>query len=257
LLLFHVKVLILRSWSRVSAIVACRYRSGGKRKKKPFCITIVEESWVMKKTFLFLMAVSLLTASSNSFAALLFKMTSNKTSLLVGETATIEVFAYSEDAAGLNGLNSWQLSMLVSGDDAVQVVGGSISLFAPFGFDSLMSSVNSPNGAIKNLAMNSLTTPVDSTLGVGDYQKIMDFDIQGISVGQVDYSIGDAGLGFFGILRDYNPANPATWVNYFDGTFNAAASDTHFRVVPEPATLVLLGSGMAFYLLRSRKNGRV
>ena len=211
----------------------------------------------MKKTFLFLMVVCLFaTATTSSYAALYFKMTAEKTALTVGETATIEVFAYSEEAAGLNGLNGWQLSMFVSGGGGgggvVEVVPGSITLFAPFSFDSLVYSVNSPSGAITDLSLNSLTPSVDSDLGVGDYDKIAEFSIQGISAGEVIYAIGDSGLGFFGSLRDFPIPG-----NYFDGTFDTAASDTQFTIIPEPATLALLGSGISFLCLRSRKSGRL
>lgn len=212
----------------------------------------------MKKTFLFLMVVCLfMAAADTSFSALRFKMTSDKTALDIGETAVIEIFAYADDplAAGNNGLNSWQLSMLVSGDGTVAVNEGSITLSAPFSFDSLNTSINTPSGSIKDLAMNSLITPVDSALAVGDYQKIAEFSIQALSVGQVEYSIGDAGLGFFGILRDYNPADMGTWGNYLEGTFDAASSINQLTVVPEPATFVLLG-GMSLYLIRRRSFGK-
>jgi hypothetical protein len=71
----------------------------------------------------------------------------------------------------------------------------------------------------------------------------------------VTYSIGDAGLGFFGILRDYNPMSMPTWGNYLDGTFDAASSNRVFTIVPEPATLALLG-GLGFISLRSRRRGQ-
>ena len=102
----------------------------------------------------------------------------------------------------------------------------------------------------------SKTIPVNSTLGVGGYTKIAEFQIVGVNVGQATYSIADGGLGFFGILRDYNPVNPGTWGNYLDGTFDAGASDRVFSIVPEPATFALLG-GLGFFLLRSRKSGRL
>ncbi len=212
----------------------------------------------MKQTILFLTAVILFTVSSQVHAALTFKMNADKTTLALGDIASIEIFAYANDplATGQNGVNSWQISLLVSGSGVVQVVDRSIAVTAPFPNDFLTSGINSPSGSISDLAMNAKTIPVNSTLGVGGYTKIAEFQIVGVNVGQATYSIADGGLGFFGILRDYNPVNPGTWGNYLDGTFDAGASDHVFSIVPEPATFALLG-GLGFFLLRSRKSGRL
>lgn len=212
----------------------------------------------MKQTILFLTAVILFTVSSQVHAALTFKMNADKTTLALGDIASIEIFAYANDplATGQNGVNSWQISLLVSGSGVVQVVDRSIAVTAPFPNDFLTSGINSPSGSISDLAMNAKTIPVNSTLGVGGYTKIAEFQIVGVNVGQATYSIADGGLGFFGILRDYNPVNPGTWGNYLDGTFDAGASDRVFSIVPEPATFALLG-GLGFFLLRSRKSGRL
>jgi hypothetical protein len=221
---------------------------------EPMC----KEYRVMKQTILFLTAVILFTVSSQVHAALTFKMNADKTTLALGDIASIEIFAYANDplATGQNGVNSWQISLLVSGSGVVQVVDGSIAVTAPFPNDFLTSGINSPSGSISDLAMNAKTIPVNSTLGVGGYTKIAEFQIVGVNVGQATYSIADGGLGFFGILRDYNPVNPGTWGNYLDGTFDAGASDRVFSIVPEPATFALLG-GLGFFLLRSRKSGRL
>lgn len=212
----------------------------------------------MKKTFLFLVAVCLFAAAASDLhaALLLVKMNADKTTLAIGETATIELYAHAPVAAGLNGLNTWQLSMLVGGDGAVSVLESSIAYTVPFTYDTLITSVNSPAGSIKDISISPKNPPEDSNLGVGGFTKIAEFVIEAVGAGQVTYTIGDAGVGggFFGILRDYNPMDPGD--NYLDGSFELIGSDNQFTIVPEPATFALLG-GMGLILLRSRKSGRL
>ena len=88
----------------------------------------------MKQTILFLTAVILFTVSSQVHAALTFKMNADKTTLALGDIASIEIFAYANDplATGQNGVKSWQISLLVSGSGVVQVVDGSIAVTASF-----------------------------------------------------------------------------------------------------------------------------
>ncbi len=189
--------------------------------------------------------------SASSSAALYFKMTADKTVLAVGETAVVSLFAYAEEASGLNGLNNWQMSVNVSGSGTLTVVSGSVSVVKPFAADVLVGSVNSPLGAIRDLSLTAIPPGIDSSLGVGGYHKIAEFTVEAVGVGQVLYTLGNGGSGFGGILRDYNPLNAATWGNMLEGVFNAAESERVFTIIPEPMTLVLLGS-MGLIALNTR-----
>ena len=214
----------------------------------------------MKKTFLFLMVVGLfLTTSSSLHAALNFRMTIDKPVIGINETALIELYAHSEEAGDMNGLNNWQLGLIVTGTGEVEVVTDSveIELFTPFDIsvaDSGYENINSPNGSIEDLTMQSDIPGTSTTFCVEGYDKIAEFEVRGIIAGEVEYMIGDYDGGFFGILRDFTP--PFDPDNYFDGTFDIASSDTQITVVPEPASLALLG-GMSFFLLRRRNTDRI
>ncbi|HOK66282.1 MAG TPA: PEP-CTERM sorting domain-containing protein [Anaerohalosphaeraceae bacterium] len=206
----------------------------------------------MKKLFLRAGLLFAFIFTSSSFGALSFKMTADKTTLTVGQTTKVSLFAYAEEAAGMNGLNSWQLSAFVSGTGMLKVVPGSLNVIKPFAADVLTAGINSPSGAIRDLSMTSVNAGIDSSLGVGGYQKIAEFTVEALGAGQVVYTLGDGGGGFGGILRDYNPLNPATWGNMLGGVFNEAESQRVFTIVPEPASLVLLGS-MGLMVLKARR----
>ena len=184
-------------------------------------------------------------------------MTIDKTTLGIGETALVELYALADDpiATGNNGLNSWQLSMIAGGDGTVEVDDTSIAVFAPFGADLLTTSINVPAGSIEDLFMSANMPPEDSTLGIDDYGKIAEFVITAISIGDVSYVIGDSGFGFYGTLRDYNFMNGEDDDNWLQGNFDDAESIYGLTVVPEPASLTLL-SVMGLALLPRRTYGK-
>lgn len=210
----------------------------------------------MKKSFLFLLVVILyLTISTASNAALYFKMTTDKTQIAIDETATITLSAKCEEAIDLNGLNNWQLGLTVAGLGSVEVLEGTITLFAPFAYDTaiMYDNVNNPLGSIEDLQLNPISPPEDSVLGVGDYDQIAQFMIRGVSEGDVTYTIGNFDGDFFGLLRDYDFM---TGEGKYDGIFDMAASTYQLTVVPEPASFLLFG-GVSLFLLRRRNRNKI
>jgi len=189
-----------------------------------------------------------------SSADLIFVMTATKNVLAVGEEATIGIWAYAEEAAGLNGLNVWQLDMVVDVDGVVEVKttpSTEISLIAPAPYDTDASgwdSVNSPlSGNVLELGMSTLVYAQDSDTGVGDFSLLAEITIKGIGAGQVTYNLIDNGtMGFYGILRD------GEYYDINNGNLEFRPGNNVFTVAPEPSCLILLAT-MAGFALRSRK----
>lgn len=181
-------------------------------------------------------------------ATLLFKMTCADTSLTIGEETTITLWAKADDpgAVGMNGVDLWALSMIVSGDDALQVKSNAITFLAPSPFsvsDSKYDSINAPKSGNVTYLRSQADNPnhQNSTTGVGVYSPIAEIVVKGIAKGVATYSIG--GSNFFGVLKD------DTWL---EGTFDSANSDKVFTVAPEPCSLAMLAA-MAAIGLRRRK----
>jgi hypothetical protein len=149
--------------------------------------------------------------SVSSDAALIFKITSNKSQLTVGETTTIHVWAWADDlaATGSNGLNSWQLSAMVdnSGGRSSERV---YCVCAPSPWstnvsDTGKSSINTPKtGMIDYLRLLTNELPQDSSAG-GGYSEIARFDIKAIGAAgsSVVYTLGGSNFGGFERLHSY------------------------------------------------------
>jgi hypothetical protein len=213
----------------------------------------------MKKLVLIFSVALIVLFSAHSDAALVFKITSDDTTLTVGQIATVKILAWADSplAVGQNGLNSWQLSALVDSTGVVEVVSGSIAFEGPSPWSpdyTKFTSINAPStGMINYLRLSTEDVPQDSDAGIGDYTEIVSFNIKAIGeVGSsVTYTLG--GDNFGGSLRDYVPSfDEASYI--LSGSFNANDSQRLFTIVPEPATLILLsGFGMAGFLTRRKK----
>ena len=198
----------------------------------------------MKKFQVFCLVTCLLIVFCNVTSAdLLLKMDSTKYSIGIGEEAVISIYGMAEQATGTNGLNSWNLDMVVDADGIVEV--GGVARVAPSPWDSGMplylSINNSSSGDVKGLGIVTQAFPQNSTTGVGDYSKLAEITIVGLAAGQVTYTLGDfGGMGFEGYLSDYTN-EPGVFV----------VENNVITVVPEPCTLLLM-SIMAGIGLRRR-----
>jgi hypothetical protein len=212
----------------------------------------------MKKLVLVFSVALVLLFSVHSDASLVFKITSDQSSLTVGQTTTMHVWGWANDplATGTNGLNTWQFSALVDTTGVVEVVSGSVEFLSPTPYssdDSKFTSINaSKTGTINYLRLITNSVPQDSSAGVGGYTEIASFDIKAIGAvrSSVTYTLG--GDNFGGNLRDYIPSFDESYI--LSGSFNATASQNIVTIVPEPSTLILLsGLWMTGFLTRRRK----
>ena len=212
----------------------------------------------MKKLVLIFSVVVSVLFSAHSYAALVFKITSDKTTLTLGQTTTMHVWGWANDplATGTNGLVDWELSLNVDNSGIVKItkesnINGDITILAPAPYSTLVSnwsysSVNSPKtGQVGGV--NALRDPdTESTTGIGTYTELFQFNIKAIGEGAITYSM----TNMLGDLVDYTAYNSG------NGTalFNANGSDNVLTVVPEPSSLVILsGLWAAGFLTRRKK----
>ena len=201
--------------------------------------------------------------NSVSFANAVFKMTATRNILEVGETATIGLWAnIEEQTTGLNGINLWQLDMVVDVGNVVTVV--DVSLIAPSPRDTFMPEyvgINTPDsGNLLGVGASVFEAPKDSGVGVGEFSLLANITIQAIGLGEVTYSLGGDTLGFNAYLRDFDWGNwqDPSGTSVYDSTYAAPyravfqSGNNVFTVVPEPGSLAIMAV-MAGFALRRRR----
>jgi len=196
--------------------------------------------------------------SATSSADLIFQMTATDNTLSVGQEATIGIWAYAEEAAGLNGLNGWQLDLVTDVDNVVAVKtdsGGDalITLIAPAPYhpdDSGWTSINNPNtGNVYGLKMGTNGSQ-DSGTAVGDYSLLAEIKIEGVAEGTVTYNMNNLGIGeFIGWLRDGNYYD----IDMGNVSFDSSNGENVFMVSPEPSSLLMLSLMSITGLRRKRQ----
>jgi hypothetical protein len=201
-----------------------------------------ENEVMMKKMVFYILCVEVFCSVSH--ADLLLKMEAPTTDLVLGgPSITVTISAWADDTAatGLNGLNGWGLSALVDTTGVAEVVADSVVFLEPSPWsagDTFAASINDPvtggTGSVEDLQLLTDALPQDSTAGVGGYTPIAQFDIQAIGSinDSVNYTLG--GITFEGLLKDFTQ---------LPGQFVPGESQTTFTIVPEPATLLMLGLG--------------
>ena len=205
---------------------------------------------MMKNTIVCLL--SLMIVCSVSHADLLFKMDAPSTDLVLGgEAVTVTISAKVEGATSTleNGLFAWGLKATVDSGGIADFVSAYLD---PAVWDDNDSSTfpGSPSGSVGMIAIGVNALAASSLIGVDDaYTPIATFDIQaaaGATAGQkVTYSIGGSVDDFWGLDVD--------GADYGESHGNISGGpDVEFTIVPEPATLVLLGLGSIVVCLRKK-----
>ena len=198
-----------------------------------------------------LIVLVLLFFNNISSANLVFQMTASDTTLVLGEPATIGIWAEAEEAVGMNGINIWQLDLVVDFDNVIMVT--DVDVLEPAPLDPFLPeyvSINTDfNGNVYGLGGGLDGAYDDSSVGVGGLTLLANITIEAIGVGVAEYEFTDIGsTGFYAYLRDQD---------YYDIDLNnidILPGNTIFMVTPEPASLVIMAV-MAGMALRSRKIG--
>ncbi len=192
----------------------------------------------MKNAIIVIIAVTLMSVPCS--ANLVVKMTSDNTTLGVGDTALVRVWAFADDpsATGDNGLVSWQMDIDVDLSGILEITDN--TFVAPDPLDMFDSDWNYDPGTgdLKTHALKSDDNT--SAIGVDEFTEIYNFEITALAAGTVEYTIGNTlGGSFVGELVDF------TFFDHDLGTavFDVANSDNVFTVTPEPATVMMLGIG--------------
>ena len=199
----------------------------------------------------FLCVLSVVVVCSISHANLLMKVVAEETSLTVGESTTLHVYAWDEELVPDEGLKNWQCDVLASGGGTVSVL--SYNLTGPAPVDLVFSFppvLNSPgNGSVDNInaLIQSAYTTSDAGVGVdsdpanaANYTELFNFTVQASAVGTIDYSLVNLFAATFGTLT-YNDSNVTLY-----------SADT-LNVVPEPTTLLILSGFSVMGLLRRKR----
>lgn len=219
-----------------------------------------------KKSYLplFILSVVLLINSLSS-ADLMFKMSADKDTLNVGETAVINISAKIKGskkwADQYNGINVWQLDMVSDSNDVIEAT--TVTIFEPADLASFIPAYQALNlatdGSVIGLGGGIEPWPFDSQVAVGGWTLMAQVTIKAVGPGVVTYDLIDSGMGggFYAYLRDDTAFNPPTFDYNLNNINYGGNNNNSINVVSAPngqAGVSELKTGLYVTTGKGRKN---
>ena len=199
---------------------------------------------MMKKSLFCILSVVFVCSVSHA-GIFKVKVEADDTTLAIGGTTTVTVWGWVDDAlaTGTNGLALWNVDVNSGSDGVIEVTGavGDIEVLGPLprtndpAAFSINAGISGSIGYLNALIDEGEVGGDVSIAGVGGYTELASFVIEALAEGQTAYTLA----GIAGELMDFTVFQGADAIDDSDGIANV------ITVVPEPATLILLGLGAA------------
>lgn len=175
-------------------------------------------------------------------------MTVDDPELLLGETTTLHVSAQVLDGAAENGVFAYALNILADSPSIVDIRSVQ-QLGEP---DAFLSSPGiALSGSLRDVYGGDGGFFQDKNRGIGAPFELLSIQIQGVGIGQADYTATVADQAeFLGIASGFLLQQPG-------GVISDFGSGVSITVIPEPASLALLLVGAASFVCKRRHLGRL
>ncbi len=168
-----------------------------------------------------------------------FSIVSDKDTIEIDETAHLQVFAEIDDNVNSGeGIISWQMAIEVNDLAVAEITDAELV------FSSFFSGVDILGGKVTN-AFYSADNESISDIGVNGPTEIFNFDVVGLSSGEVIFT--PAELGVTEILSELVGDVQYTFA---DGDISVSGATIH--VIPEPLTVSYLAIALGFCFRKRR-----